>query len=67
MESEVRTVSVVYRPHECTVILGMAQAKSVANLMGCNNPQVGAMRLPLCPQLIFIKVHNAGLRSIGVG
>lgn len=59
MELEVRAVSVVYGPHECAVILRMAQAESVANLMGCNDPQVGAMGLPLCPQFIFVKVHNA--------
>lgn len=58
MQLEVGAVSVVHRCHQCAVVLGVAQAQSVANLVGCNDPQVGAIGLPFCPHFIFVKMHD---------
>lgn len=67
MQLEVAAVTVVHRPHQCTVVLRVAQTQSVADLMGRNDPQVGAVGRPLCPHFILVEMHNARLGGIRVG
>lgn len=59
MQLEVGAVSGVYGSHQGAVVLGVAQAKSVADLMSCHNPQVRAGVLPLRPKFILVKVHQS--------
>lgn len=67
MQLEVGAVSAVYGSHQCAVVLRVGQAQSMADLMSRHNPQAEALALPLRPQFIRIKVHDAGLWGISVG
>lgn len=67
MQLEVGAVSVVHGPHQRAVVLRVAQAQGVADLVSGHDPQVGALVLPLGPQLVCVKVNDAGFRGVGVG
>lgn len=60
-------VTAVHRPHQGAVVLRVSQAQSVADLMGCDDPQVGARSGPLRPRFVLVKVHDAGLWGVSVG
>lgn len=67
MQLEVGLVAGVERGHQGAPELGVAQAQSVADLMGGHDPQIRAAIGAFGPELIVVKVDNPGFGCLGVG